>query len=104
MIGERLKNLREKKNLTKKCVAEKFGIHESTYGKYELNRRNPDLEMLQKLANFYNVTVDYFTSEEEPDEEIVILSRAAKEMTHEQRQRLLEMAKIMFKEEFPNDE
>lgn len=33
-------------------------------------------------------------------EEIIILNRAAKKMNSEQRKRLLDMAKLMFKEEF----
>lgn len=37
-------------------------------------------------------------------EEIITLNRAAKNMSPENRKKLLEMAKLMFKEDFPEDE
>lgn len=59
MIGNRLKELRESKGLTRKVVAEFIKIDQTTYGKYELNKREPDVETLKKLANFFGVSVDY---------------------------------------------
>src|SRR5690606_2303448 len=34
-------------------------INRSTYARYELNKTQPDYETLQKLAEFYNVSIDY---------------------------------------------
>ncbi|MBR4694027.1 MAG: helix-turn-helix transcriptional regulator [Bacilli bacterium] len=59
MIGERLKKLREKQNLTQEQVGKKIGVSASTIGMYEQNRRQCDNDTLKALANFYNVTVDY---------------------------------------------
>ena len=57
MIGERLKKLRGKR--TQADIAEQIGISRARYSHYENNRNNPDLEILKKLANFYNVSVEY---------------------------------------------
>jgi transcriptional regulator with XRE-family HTH domain len=46
-------------NMTKKEVAELLRIDQSTYGKYELGKREPDAEMLQRLADIYRTSVDY---------------------------------------------
>lgn len=59
MYSERLKELRKNKKLTQKEVAEKIGVARTTYAMYEQNRREPDNETLQKIADFYNVTTDY---------------------------------------------
>ena len=58
MLAENLKRLRNNKGLSKRTVARDLGVHDSTYGKYELGHREPDLETTQKLANYFNVTVD----------------------------------------------
>ncbi len=59
MLTERLINLRQEKRLTKKDVAEFLKIDQSTYGKYELGKREPDYETLLRLADFFNVSLDY---------------------------------------------
>ncbi len=59
MLTERLIQLREEKKLTKKEVAEYLKIDQSTYGKYELGKREPDYEILVKLGDFFEVTTDY---------------------------------------------
>lgn len=59
MLGKRLEELRTEKRMTKKEVADYLQIDQSTYGKYELGKRQPDYETLDKLANLFNVSVDY---------------------------------------------
>lgn len=57
--GDRLKRLRESKKLSQQQLADKLNINRSTYARYELNKTQPDYETLQKLAEFYNVSIDY---------------------------------------------
>jgi repressor LexA len=58
-LGERLKKAREKRRFSQLEVAKKLGISNGTLSGYERNYRDPDTEMLQKLADFYEVTTDY---------------------------------------------
>lgn len=53
-----LKNLRKKRNLTQKDVADAIGITFQTYSYYETGRTKPTPETLCKLADFFGVTVD----------------------------------------------
>lgn len=55
----RLKELRESKNLYQKDVAEYLNIDQSNYSKYELEKVNIPIEFLKKLADFYDTSVDY---------------------------------------------
>jgi HTH-type transcriptional regulator, competence development regulator len=57
MLGTRLKELRGKRSQEE--VAEKIGISRARYSHYENNRSQPDNELLNKLADFYQVQVDY---------------------------------------------
>ena len=55
----RLKELREDKDLVQKDIAEYLKIDQSNYSKYELEKISIPLEYLIKLADFYNTSVDY---------------------------------------------
>jgi len=56
---ERLKQLREEKNLYQKDVASYLGVDRTTYVKYETGSSEPNVDMLNKLAKFFNTSVDY---------------------------------------------
>lgn len=58
-VGEKLKNLRQKKDMTIREVARHFNIGKTTYANYEYDQRKPDYEMLKNFAEFYDVSVDY---------------------------------------------
>lgn len=55
----RIKNLREDKDLTQKQLSQLLNISQVAYSYYELNKRAIPLELLSKLADFYNTSVDY---------------------------------------------
>ncbi len=56
---QRLKSLRIKKKLRQQDLADILGITVSAYGNYELGQREPDIATIIKLAEFFNVSVDY---------------------------------------------
>jgi len=58
-FGERLKDLREEKNLTRHLLANKLNVSYSTISKYETNIRFPDKGTLIALADFFDVSLDY---------------------------------------------
>ena len=45
--------------MTQNELANKLGISRGTYAHYEINKRQPDYETLQKLADFFDTSVDY---------------------------------------------
>lgn len=56
-FAERLKGLRG--NASKDSVSNALGLHPQTYGRYEKGTRKPDSEILTRIAEYYNVSVDY---------------------------------------------
>ncbi|MDR3264347.1 MAG: helix-turn-helix domain-containing protein [Clostridiales bacterium] len=58
-MENRIKALREDKDLRQIDVADKTGIDQKTLSNYETGKTNPDSYALIKLADFFNVTVDY---------------------------------------------
>ena len=57
--GERIKYLREKIGLTQKDIATKLGVEPAAVSKYELDMREPNIEAIKKLAEIFNVSIDY---------------------------------------------
>ena len=62
-VGQRLRELRESRNLTLESLAEKVGIAYNTIGSYERGERFPKPINLQKLLDFYGVTFEELTGE-----------------------------------------
>lgn len=65
MIGNKIKALRQKFNLTQKELADKLEIKPSTIGMYEQNRREPSYDLLQKISLIFNVSTDYLILDDE---------------------------------------
>lgn len=61
MIGERIKWLREKIGMTQDEIARDpaFGVKRGTLAAYEQNAREPNIETIARLAQYFNVTTDY---------------------------------------------
>jgi transcriptional regulator with XRE-family HTH domain len=57
LLGKRLKQLRGKK--VQQDIADKLGISRSRYSHYENEHVQPDIELLQKMADLFEVSVDY---------------------------------------------
>lgn len=57
--GDILKKLRTEKGLSQKELTDRLTINRSTYARYETSSTQPDFETLSKLADFYDVSVDY---------------------------------------------
>lgn len=59
MTFENIRNLREDADKTQAEIAEYLNIKQTTYSKYELGKINVPIEMLIKIADYYDVSLDY---------------------------------------------
>lgn len=64
----RLKQLRESRNLSQQVVADSIGCTTAAYSRYENGQRQPSIDTLIGLAEFYGVSVDYVVGRSEPSE------------------------------------
>lgn len=63
---DRLLELRRGAGLTQKQVADALDIHSVTYLHYEKDQREPPLELVVRLAAFFDVTTDWLLGVEPP--------------------------------------
>ncbi|WP_262176262.1 helix-turn-helix domain-containing protein [Cytobacillus firmus] len=64
-LGANLRVQRFKKNLTQEEVAKAIGTSHSMIGRYERNKTRPRRGTLQKLADFYGVSMEEITGDNE---------------------------------------
>lgn len=55
----RLRDLREDRDLKQDDIAKVLNVSQTNYSKYELGKINIPLETLKKLARFYDTSIDY---------------------------------------------
>jgi transcriptional regulator with XRE-family HTH domain len=73
VLKNRLKELRETRNLTKSQVADGVGINARAYISYEYGERDVSTDVLCRLADFYGVSTDYLLERESNPNGIEIL-------------------------------
>lgn len=59
MVYKRIRDLREDKDLSQKDLAKALNCSQQVYSNYELGQRDIPTDILIKLSNFHNVSVDY---------------------------------------------
>lgn len=82
-FGDRLSNLRNKKKMSQDELAKVLKVGKSTLGMYETDKRKPDHEMLNKIADLFEVSIDY------------LLGRAEVEVIHRKEEEKLDPDKII---------
>ena len=64
----RIKEIRTAKGLTMREAAKQLGLAPSTYCNYETGEREPNSEMLIRLADFYGVSIDFMIGRDDERE------------------------------------
>jgi transcriptional regulator with XRE-family HTH domain len=61
LYNERIRAIREDRDLTQQRVADLLGVGQRTYADYESGKTRIPVERLLVLAKYYNVSMDYIT-------------------------------------------
>ncbi len=82
-VNDVLKSLRQAKGLTQSEAANEFGVSLSSYQKYEREKNciTPSLEVLERIAEYYNVTIDYLLGRSPNEDNIINLLSAEYNLT-----------------------
>lgn len=97
-----LKFLRNKNGLSQKEIGKIFHASQNTVSQWENGTRKPSYEIIQEIADYFKVSVDYLLGREEQqpslDEQLDGLDFAlygeVKELTDEQKQDILDYARF----------
>ena len=58
-LGKRIIQLRKKQNMSQEKLANILKVSRGAVSMWEIGQRRPDLDTLQKLADFFGCSVDY---------------------------------------------
>ena len=62
-MGNRLRILRKTRNLTQEVVSSELGISQQTLSRCEIDITTLQIDLLYKIAQYYNVSTDYILGE-----------------------------------------
>lgn len=86
-FSKRLTGLRENKGWSKTYVAKAIGLSSmQTYANWEYGRTEPDFQMLNKIANLFNVSTDYLLNGNKEENKTADLADKDTVFTYEGRQ------------------
>lgn len=89
-----LKNLRNSTGKSQAEVAKLLGTSQQVYQNYEAGRREANYDMLIKLANLYNVSIDYLLGREQNEPDEIEKKMTVKEMEDDIVNRWLNLGEI----------
>ena len=77
----RLRDLREDKDLLQKDIAKILNMSQTGYSQYETETNDIPTEILKKLADYYNTSIDYLlclTDERKPYPKSILIDKNSK--------------------------
>lgn len=117
ILGLKIKQLRSDysikigKKFTQQGLSQELGITRSYLGDIESGRTKPNKDLLKKIADFFNIDIEYFynenpqnkhdeDNEEIKDNDIRRIERARKKMNPEQKERMMKILESVFDDFF----
>ena len=121
-VGQRIRRLRKKNKMTQDSVAAQLNVERVTISRYESDAMTPRGARLVELAKLFDCSVDYLLGVEDPaipagpeehepraepadgpaesDPDLRMIARIRRDMSEEDRQRMMDILKLTFTKEF----
>jgi transcriptional regulator with XRE-family HTH domain len=65
MLHEQIKRMRERRGISQEELANRLGLTRGRLSMYEIGKREPDVDTLSKMADFFGVSLDVLTDRNE---------------------------------------
>ena len=91
----------EQKGVDRMEICDKLGIKYTTFVDWVSAKTYPRIDKIELMANFFGIDKSDLIEDKEPiPEDLIIINRAAKNMTPENRKKLIDIARAAFAEDF----
>ena len=91
IVGQRLRALRESMKLSQTKAGEMFDVLQSSMNRYESGESSPSFETLVKMADYYDVSLDYLFGRTDDPHGMYYDCRPKIEISHPEMKRFIEM-------------
>lgn len=90
-LDKRLTELRKESKLSQDALAKKVGVHPNVIGRYERGEAKPTIEVATKMADVFEVTVDYLVGKTDLliDQNILSQLTTIQKLPSEEKERIL---------------
>ena len=95
MLTDNLKKERLNNGLTQAQVAERLGVSQAQYARWESGGRNPKYEIIKKLADIFNTTTEALNGRYDGIEKIVRILREY-DLTDEDKNEIYKYGRAIF--------
>jgi len=99
VLGERLKKLRKESGLTLDQLSSQLGIARTTLSGYESGRREPNMETILRIADLFNVSIDWLFGRTNSKGEAFLMNEKDTVMSEEDKKEVTEMLKKILDEQ-----
>lgn len=111
MFGNRVKELREARKISRSEFSRRFGVSHTAVYKWENGSAQPSIETLQEMATFFGVTMDDLCDYQRPEDSmddvarnIAVMNRAFGQLTQEEQEKMLAVGRALFDHAFGKEE
>jgi transcriptional regulator with XRE-family HTH domain len=70
-LGDRIKQLRQQRGWSQAQLSKKLNVHQKQISGYERDIHSPSIELLIRMAELFNVSLDYIAFDKRQDKDII---------------------------------
>ena len=104
MFAEQMRRFRQGKGLTQQELGEMLGVSTSAVQKWERAQAEPNARTLQRMADIFGVSLDELCDRTPPESNITVMTRAFRQMTPEEQEKLIAVGRTLFRHAFGEEE
>ena len=100
-FGNRLKIVREQRDVSREDIALKLGTSAAIIGRYERGERTPNIDIAKKLAEALEVSLDYLAGDTDvllKDKKMIYRLEVLQKVNPDYKDRILYMLDLMLKD------
>ena len=106
MYSDKIFKLRKENHLSRQALAEMLGLTATAVYKWESGESQPNIDTMKKMAEYFGVSMDElcdFTDvvEDANDSRVAVMTRAFRQLSPEDQEKLLAVGRAMFGSPFP---
>ncbi|MBO8138626.1 MAG: helix-turn-helix transcriptional regulator [Desulfotomaculum sp.] len=99
-IASKIKELRSKAGISQETLAKRLGVSLASVASYEIGRINPSIEVLEKIADIFGVSVDYILGRTDNEPLVPIeVSFLLNSLPNNKKQKVIRYLKFIVEEE-----
>mgnify|MGYP001053935205 CR=1 FL=1 len=104
MYADQIRRLRQEKGITQQALGQALGVSATAVQKWERGQSQPNIQTLRRMADLFGVSLDELCDHQPPESSLTVMTRAMRQMTPEEREKLIAVGRALFDHAFSGEE